>query len=321
MIASAEFVADVRAGLDGAGQKWLPARWFYDDIGSALFEVICLLPEYGLTRAESRLLDRHARHLAERLEREIVVAELGAGSGKKTARLVQALTRRGSPVTYYAIDVSEAAIAQCEHEIARIERVRFTGIVASYLDGLREVVATRRPSEQLVVLFLGSTIGNFERAPAIEFLERVRAMLEPRDRLVLATDLVKPADVLWRAYDDPLGVTAAFNLNILARINRELGATFDLDRFRHVVRWNEDERRVEMHLRVDSDQRVVIPTAGIEVDLRAGETIWTESSHKYTLEDIDALARATGFRREAQWVDPEWPFAQTLLQPSEPSQS
>jgi L-histidine N-alpha-methyltransferase len=312
-----ELIADVRAGLTTRGQKSLPAKWFYDDIGSALFETICLLPEYGLTRAEMRLLDRHAGEIAERLDRQPIIAELGAGSGKKMARLLEALVRRSgmAPVTYYAIDVSAGALAQCEREIARVPGVRFVGLTSTYAEGLAEVSRSRRRDEQLAVFFLGSTIGNFERQPALAFLRQLRALLEPRDRFVLATDLVKPETVLVPAYDDSVGVTAAFNRNLLARINRELDADFDLEQFRHLVKWNDAERRVEMHLRALSNQQVRVRAAHVEFSLLAGETIWTESSHKYTLDDLDALAADAAFEREAQWTDPTWPFAQTLLAP------
>jgi len=163
------------------------------------------------------------------------------------------------------------------------------------------------------VLFLGSTIGNFDRPAGEQFLREVRARLREEDVLLLATDLEKPVAVLKRAYDDPAGVTAAFNKNLLARINRELDADFDLDCFEHEVRWDESERRIEMHLRSKAWQRVTIRKAGLRFYLREGETIWTESSHKYTPDEVIRMGERTGYRSAAQWVDAEWPFAQTLF--------
>jgi uncharacterized SAM-dependent methyltransferase len=165
----------------------------------------------------------------------------------------------------------------------------------------------------LLLLFLGSTIGNFERGPAEEFLREIRALLRPEDSLLLGTDLVKPISQILPAYDDPIGVTAAFNLNLLARINRELGGDFDLRSFRHEARYNETERRIEMHLRSEIAQTVNIPAADFQLTLQPGETIWTESSHKFGLAEVQRLARSTGFVCVEQWVDPEWPFAENLL--------
>ncbi len=187
-------------------------------------------------------------------------------------------------------------------------------VLGRFFAGLRdgEILAGRSSDGRLLVLFLGSTIGNFDRLAGEFFLAEVRRLLRPGDALLLATDLEKPVPQLLAAYDDPLGVTAAFNLNLLARINRELGANFDLSRFRHEIRWDSDERRIEMHLRSLRAQAVAILGAHCTVEFRAGETIWTKSSHKYCLEGVAEMAGRTGFRCDAQWVDAEWPFAQSL---------
>lgn len=308
----ADFAADVRAGLCREGQKELPSRYLYDDIGSALFEVISLLPEYGLTRAGERLLRRHAGDIVKRIVRPAIVAELGSGTGKKTRWLLEALSAY-QPTTYYPIEISSSALQQCERELGEIEAISIVGFEKEYLDGLLEVAARRQPGEHLLVLFLGSTIGNFDRPAGVKFLRDVRRLMLPGDSLLLATDLEKPPWQLLRAYDDPLGVTAAFNLNLLARINRELGADFDLRRFRHHVLYNEAERRIEMHLVSQVKQSASVPGAGIRVEFRVGETIWTESSHKYNLDEVVAIAQQTGFACVEQWVDAEWPFAQNLL--------
>lgn len=308
----AGFGTEVRAGLTKPGQKELPSKYLYDEVGSALFEVISVLPEYGLSRAGERLLRHYAEEVVARLPLPVVVAELGSGSGKKTRWLLEALSRCQRTV-YYPIEISASALRQCEKELAQIDSVSIVGFEQPYLDGLLAVAAGRRCYERLLVLFLGSTIGNFDRPAGELFLAEVRRILRPGDALLLATDLEKPVPELLAAYDDPLGVTAAFNLNLLARINRELGANFDLAQFRHEVRWDFAEHRIEMHLRSLRAQAVTIPGAGCSAEFAPGETIWTESSHKYRLEEVAEMAGRTEFRCEAQWVDGEWPFAQSLL--------
>jgi dimethylhistidine N-methyltransferase len=309
---SSEFAAEVVHGLNRLGQKELPSKYFYDEIGSALFDIICLLPEYGLSRAGTRMLQRHAADVVAHLPGQVVVAELGSGSGLKTRWLLEALARR-QRVNYHPIDISGSALSRCQLEIGQIDMVSVLGFERAYLDGLREVASRRRANENLLVLFLGSTIGNFDRPAGEDFLRQVRSLLQKEDALLLATDLEKPVQQLLMAYDDPTGVTAAFNKNLLARINRELGGDFDLARFEHVARYDASERRVEMHLRSTCWQRVAIHKAGLQVYLREGETIWTESSHKFDPEEVVRMGERTGYRSAAQWIDKEWPFAQTLF--------
>ncbi len=306
------FAADVRAGLDRAGQKELPSKYLYDEVGSALFEVICLLPEYGLSRAGARLLERHAVDVVAPLGADVLIAELGSGNARNTRWILEALATRQS-VHYFPIDISGSALAKAERELDRIPAVRVLGFEREYLEGLTEVAARRRPGQELFVLFLGGTIGNFDRDAGDEFLRQVRQRLAPGDRLLISTDLEKPADQLFLAYDDPIGVTAAFDLNLLARMNRELGAHFDLARFRHRARWHGPERRIEMHLESLERQRVLIAAADLVVEFAQGETIWTESSHKYARAEIPQIASRNGYRLEAQWIDEEWPFAQNLF--------
>ncbi|HJY91327.1 MAG TPA: L-histidine N(alpha)-methyltransferase [Candidatus Acidoferrum sp.] len=306
-----QFAEDVRTGLTRAGQKELPSKYLYDEVGSALFEVITLLPEYCLTRADTRLLQKHAEEIVRRLPRNLHVAELGSGSGKKTRYILEAVSRI-QPTFYYPIEISPAALAACERELAQIDMVSIVGYEQPYLDGLRSVAGRLRKEDHLLVLFLGSTIGNFDREAAEEFLREVRRILRFGDALLLGTDLEKSVQTQLLAYDDPTGVTAAFNLNLLARVNRELGANFDLKQFTHEARWNAEERRIEMHLRSEKRQSVYIPRAEVLVEFEAGETIWTESSHKYLADQVPKMARRTGFHGEAQWVDKEWAFAQNL---------
>jgi L-histidine Nalpha-methyltransferase len=308
-----EFAADVRAGLTRPGQKELPSKYLYDNVGSALFEVISHLPEYGLTRADERLLRRYASEMVDRLQLPVAVAELGSGSGKKTRWLLEALGRR-QRTSYFPVEISRSALAMCERELRDIDSISIVGFEREYLDGLRQVAtAYRKPGQQLLVLFLGSTIGNFEGLAGLKFLREVRRILEPGDSLLLGTDLDKPSGQLLAAYDDELGVTAAFNLNLLARINRELDGNFDLGNFSHVAKINREARRIEMHLRSERRQTVRIASAGFEVEFQKDETIWTESSHKYSREEIFQMARTAGFSCAAQWIDEEWPFAENLL--------
>ena len=308
-----DLAGDVRAGLCRSGQKELPSKYLYDEIGSALFEVVSVLPEYGLTRADERLLRRHATDMVSRLNPPVLVAELGSGSGKKTRWLLEALARRQCSTTYCPIEISASALARCENELGRIECISIVGFERPYLDGLLAAAARRAENDQLLVLFLGSTIGNFDRDAAERFLSSVRRILFPGDALLLGTDLEKPLPQLLAAYDDSIGVTAAFNLNLLARINRELDADFDLASFRHEARYDTEHRRVDMHLRSTRDQTVNIPRAGCKVRFRKDETIWTESSHKYCAGEISDMARRNGFRCDSQWIDTEWPFAESLL--------
>ncbi len=308
----AEFAADVRAGLERAGQKELPSKYLYDSIGSTLFEAISLLPEYGLTRADERILRRHASDIAALLPSPLIVSELGSGSGKKTRSILEALCRREA-ISYYPIEISASALASCELELAGIDCISIVGIEREYLDGLREVAKRRAPGAHLLILFLGSTIGNFDSGADRRFLQRIREVLLPGDSLLLGADLVKPLSQLIAAYDDPIGVTAAFNLNLLARINRELDADFNLRQFDHVARFNENTGSVEMHLRSNKAQTVTIPRAEFMVRFSDGETIWTESSHKYSLSEISTLAGACGFHCEARWIDNVWPFAENLF--------
>ena len=307
-----ELAQDVRVGLGGPGPKTLPSRYLYDELGSALFEAIGSLPEYGLTRADERILRTHAGEIVSGFQERCVVAELGSGSGRKTRSLLEAIDRT-RPLSYTPIDISIAALERCELELSRIEGVQVEPVEADYLTGLSLVAARRRPDERLLVLFLGSTIGNFEPGEATDFLREVRRRLRPGDGFLLGTDLVKPARTLIAAYDDALGVTAAFNRNLLHRLNVELDADFDLARFTHEARWNERARRVEMHLVARDAHTVRIRAIDLGVPFRAGESIWTESSYKFQPEEPRRMARSTGYALEGRWLDFEWPFAESLL--------
>jgi L-histidine N-alpha-methyltransferase len=305
-----EFAREVRSGLTRTAQKTLPCRFLYDDVGSALFEAITFLPEYGLTRADARLLRNHAEELVELLPGNVIVAELGSGTGVKTRPILECLHRRQVAV-YYPIDLSSSALARCAQDLSPLGSV--VPLETTYVEGLRHVAERRTPGQTLLVLFLGSTIGNFEPDAALDFLLAIRACLQPGDALLLGADLVKPVEQLLAAYDDPPGVTAAFNLNLLARINRELDGDFNLRQFEHVIRYDAVAQRIEMHLQSLAWQVVRIRKADLIVDFAPDETICTEACHKFRREQICALAARSGFHLAAQWVDAEWPFAESLL--------
>ncbi|MGH9519505.1 MAG: L-histidine N(alpha)-methyltransferase, partial [Terriglobales bacterium] len=235
---------EVFQGLIRPGQKTLPSKYLYDEVGTRLFEAICALPEYGLTAADGRLLQAHAAHMLSPFGRDLTVVELGSGSGQKTRFLLEELAR-SQTVRYSPIEISASALARCQAELGDISGLDFRPIHAEYLDGLAQMAQQRRGP--VLLLFLGSTLGNFDPGPAREFLRKVRRFLLPGDGLLLGLDLVKPIPTLLQAYDDPAGVTAAFNLNLLSRLNRELDADFDLRHWRHQIVYRARYRRIEMH--------------------------------------------------------------------------
>ncbi len=317
MAASAEvqlsqFALDIAEGLSSPGQKKIAPRYFYDDLGSVLFEAITLLPEYGLTRADERLLRLHANKIISATGPLEIVAELGSGTGQKTRHILAAAMRAAYDFSYVPIDVSRKALAACERELCDIVDVR--PVCADWMEGLREITRHRPGGKPLLILFLGSSIGNLDRSGIPDFLQQLRSNLRPGDFFLLGADLVKSINRMIAAYDDPTGVTAAFNLNLLARINRELNADFDLRSFVHEVRWNSDERRIEMHLLSCRNQVVYVAALDTKFQFRAGETICTEFSHKFTKDELISYARSSGFKPIRIWVDDSWPFAEALWQ-------
>lgn len=306
----ARFVESVRAGLLTGGQKRLSPEYFYDEIGSALFEAITLLPEYGLTRADRRILATHADRITRSLPAPVSVIELGSGSGTKTAYLLRSLARRQGGVEYCPIDLSRTALQHCERELSATARVH--PIQARFVEGVGRALAAIENSASVLVLFLGSTIGNFDHEAAVALLSDIRRALGSDGWLLIGADLVKPVEQILLAYDDPAGITAAFNKNLLARMNRELGADFDLRRFRHEARYDQAHHRVEMHLTAECAHVVTIPAAECEVRFGAGESIWTESSYKYDAASLQRMAAGSGFRVLDAWTDDEWPFAESL---------
>ncbi|HYP06182.1 MAG TPA: L-histidine N(alpha)-methyltransferase [Bryobacteraceae bacterium] len=305
-----EFTQEVRDGLCASGQKTLPTRFLYDEVGSALFDAITALPEYGLSRADMRLLGRIARDLALLSGGVRHVVELGSGNGTKTRIMLSAFAENGVDVVYSPVDLSRTALDACAKELTGF---RVEPIQADFLTGLEMAARGRSIESGLLVLFLGSNIGNFPRSTIPAFFRSVRACLSPGDELLIGADLVKPVADLLLAYDDPAGVTAAFNRNLLSRVNRTLDADFDVRAFEHEARWNSAERRVEMHLCARSDQQVRIGALGREITIAAGESIHTESSHKFTVEELVQDSLPSGFSLVHSWIDDEWPFAELLF--------
>lgn len=304
------FALDVADGLLTHGQKRIPPRYFYDDLGSILFEAITRLPEYGLTRADERLLRLHANDIVSSTGCLSLIAELGSGSGMKTKHVLAAAFQNQQDILYRPIDVSRAALEACERDLSDVSIVQ--PLRADWLEGLAQVACSRPNSHPLLLLFLGSSIGNVRRSDIVDFLRHVRSNLHPGDFLLLGADLVKDVDRMIVAYDDPTGVTAAFNLNLLGRINRELAADFDLRSFVHEARWNSDERCIEMHLVSKHDQAVRLQDLDTIVEFRKGETICTELSHKFVQSELLSYGVAAGFSPEAMWVDASWPFVEAL---------
>ncbi|HTS02402.1 MAG TPA: L-histidine N(alpha)-methyltransferase [Thermoanaerobaculia bacterium] len=305
------FAGDVGAGF-AKRPRALPPRYFYDALGSRLFEAIGRLPWYRITESETRLLRRAAPALARSLAGPVRAVELGSGSGEKLALVVEALRAGRRRPDVHVVDLSGEAVAASLERLAKIPGVRARGHRAVYERGLREAVRGRRGPGDFLVLFLGSNIGNFDPPDATRLLRAVRRRLRPGDALLLGTDLVKPERDLLAAYDDPLGLTAAFDLNLLVRLNRELGADLEISAWEHRAVWNAAARRVEMHLVSLAAQTVRIPRAGVVAEFAAGETLHTESSYKYEPEGVDALVASAGFRRARRWTDRGAGFALTL---------
>src|SRR5262245_32929235 len=311
--AAVEFASDVRRDLQLI-LKQLQSKYLYDPLGSSLFEAICRLPWYRITRAEHRLLAAHAEEIVAALDAEpTTIVELGCGSGEKLAAHAEALQRAGGSGRVHITDSSWQALEESEQRLTRLQHVSVVGHQSTYEVGLRRAARARDGHGSMLVLLLGSNIGNFDAPAALAFLKRIRDVLEPGDLLLLGADLVKPQSELQLAYDDPLGVTAAFNKNLLVRINRELGGTFNLDAFTHRAAWNRDEQRIEMHLVSRATQSVTVTASGISVPFVHDEHIWTESSYKYEPDQVERMGVETGFALRDQWIDRDARFALSLM--------
>jgi dimethylhistidine N-methyltransferase len=303
----ANLTDEVLAGLERP-QKELPSKLLYDTHGSDLFEQICELEEYYPTRTELAILRQHAPDMARLLGRDCLLIEYGSGSGRK-ARLL--LDQLASPVGYVPIDISRTALEQSVGELAAAyPHLEVLPVCADYTQPFELPRPARRPA-RVVVFFPGSTIGNFEPAMASQFLRDAARLAGPGGGLLIGVDRKKEPWRLHRAYNDGRGVTAAFNLNILERLNRELGADFRVERFEHYAFYNPVLGRIEMHLVSLADQQVHV--ADRLVHLRLGESIWTESSYKFTPEEFTALAAAAGWSVQQVWTDAERLFSVQYL--------
>lgn len=315
------FAEDVRAGLTATPKTLLP-KYFYDELGSHLFEAICALPEYYLTRAESEILSNRADEIikesASRLDQPFRLIELGNGSSSKTRFLIEALLRQQKEIAYLPIDISTDSLRRSSEELLRLyPSLRIEAYAADYFTALQALSASPSQEDsndtQTIVLFLGSSIGNLDGTEARLLLQKVRNVLRPQDALLIGADLKKSAALLVPAYDDALGVTAAFNLNLLLRINREFDADFDLTRFRHEALYSERLGRVEMHILSRARQRVEIRALNLEIDFAEGESIHTENSYKYDEEELFALALDTQFKLARSWFDGARRFSLSLF--------
>ena len=325
--AAAQFATDVQYYL-ALVPRQLPSRYLYDELGSALFDAICALPWYGITRAETRLLAAHGRAILASVPGLTTIIELGPGSGAKLATLVDVGRLSTERLDLRLVDISPSALALASRTLTALPNVNIVTYEETYEAGLLQAAGETFAGRALV-LFLGSNIGNFDRPGAEEFLCGVRAGLRRGDALLMGADLVKAERDLLLAYDDPLGVTAAFNRNLLVRINRELGGNFDVGQFAHRAVWSPTASRVEMHLVSKVTQRVRIAAPGVGAALEnnnlnvdaeigvdivfgEGESIWTESSYKYRPDELILNLERAGFRLVKQWMDQDDGFALTL---------
>jgi len=298
---------DVSEGLQQT-PKSLPPKWFYDSVGSDLFDQITRLPEYYPTRAEAEILRARSAEVAAASEADTLV-ELGSGTSEKTRMLLDALRERGSLRRFVPFDVDASILQTAATAIQReYQGVEIKAVCGDFEEHLAEIPSGGRR----LFVFLGSTIGNLTPGPREQFLSALSAQMRPGDSLLLGTDLVKDIDRLVRAYDDSAGVTAAFNRNVLAVINRELDADFDVDAYRHVARWNAEEERIEMWLRADRGQRVRIGGLDLTVDFEAGEEMLTEVSSKFRPDGVSDELAAAGLRRTRWWTDDAGDFGLSL---------
>ncbi len=307
----AGFSEDVRKGLSAHPKRFLP-KYFYDELGSQLFEAICLLPEYYLTRAENEILQRYSDEIVASISGQKTLVEMGSGSASKTRLIIEALLRRQSELLFMPVDISATALESSSRILLQsYPRLTIEAYAADYFAGLAEL--GKKPRPRTLALFLGSNISNFDLDEALRFLRALRSVLQKGDALLLGADLKKDPAILEAAYNDALGVTSAFNLNVLARINRELGGTFDLRAFKHRAFYNQSAGRIEIYIESLADQHVRIEKLDLDIEFAAGELIHTENSYKYDKTGIEQLAVATGFELSHTWLDSQERFSSNLL--------
>jgi len=300
LIAFPAYAEEVREGLSNY-PKSLPCKLFYDSCGSALFEEITQLPEYYLTRTELEILREHSADIAAAAGFGTSIVELGAGTAAKTCTLLKAFSRRQMRVPYYPVDISATALNEARERVeGECSGVAVRPVVADFSCGFGFL---RNIHGRKVVLYVGSSIGNFDPDAAVEMLLNIRQQLTAGDALLLGTDLVKDESILVPAYNDAQGVTEQFNKNILLRLDRELGANFNLSFFRHVAAWNPEKSRIEIYLESLRPQTVHIAALNMRVQFADGERIHTENSYKYTLEMVEKMLKPAGFELTRTWFD------------------
>ena len=320
-----DFAADVERGL-AAESKYVSPKYLYDEVGSQLFEQICLQPEYYLTKTEASILTKHAPIISKLAGSNIEIIELGSGSSSKTAILLSYLSLQKKRIYYFPIDISSSILMESTRRLkSQFPNVNIIGIRSDYNLGIDKAAAAagcmsaERNQEipnMKLVLFLGSSIGNFELIEARSLLGSVRKKLHTNDLLLVGFDLQKDESVLNAAYNDKAGITAKFNLNLLARINRELDGNLELGKFEHRAFYSREKQRIEMHLVSKTDQQLYIGALGKTFDITKGESIHTENSYKYTLNQIAALADDCGFTLEKNFMEKNRWFDVALLSPS-----
>ena len=308
------FSEDVKTGLTSKS-KYLPFVYFYDHVGSQLFEKICKLPEYYLTRTETDILETNADDIASQFPEETVLVELGSGSSTKTRILIEAFLERQNLAHYTPIDVSHQMLEESSCSLLKeYPELEINAIAARYNEGIDHL--NIRKDQQNLITWLGSSIGNFDRSEVTTLLRHIQEIMHPNDRFLVGIDLKKDKTIIEKAYNDAQGITAKFNLNLLTHINRELGGNFDLDNFDHQAMYNEEIGRIEMYLISNLDQKVFISGLDLEVYFEANETIHTENSFKYSLDEIDTLAEEAGLYVEQKWFDNERLFSLNLFAPA-----
>ena len=309
--AETSFADDVRAGLT-AERKHLSSKYFYDDLGSALFDAITRLPEYYLTRAETEILRESGWEIVRALDGSVEFLELGSGSAEKTRRLIEEALRVQNALRYSPIDISRDALEKSSMAlVGAYSRLSVRAYAGDYFAVLTSEVL--RFERRVLAMFMGSNIGNYDPQAARDLVALIGRALRPGDGLLIGTDLKKDKRVLEAAYNDPTGVTAAFDKNVLGRINRELGGRFDLRAFEHVAEYDESRGSIDSYLRSTIAQRVRIEALSLNVEFAAGETIHTESSHKFDARDIESLAAAGGFTVAKTWHDHRNTFGVSLF--------
>ena len=305
------FREDVLTGLT-ASEKHLSCQFFYDSHGSELFEAICDLPEYYLTRAESEILEAHANDIVSAAPKDVSLVELGSGSATKTRLFIEALLKRQGQLQYIPVDISRTALEESSRDLVeKYSELSILGVSAEYQEGLG--IAQEKVTGPRFILWLGSSIGNLDRDAAVAFLGDIQKTMTVQDQLLVGIDLRKDGDILEVAYDDSQGVTAEFNLNLLRRINEEFGGQFDLEGFEHQALYDETLGRVEMHLLSKVDQKVILADLDKTISFTAGEIIHTENSYKYSTEEINMLFARAGLKLKRQWFDEEVRFSLNLV--------